>query len=525
VFASISEIEERLWQMADKLRANTHLRAHEYSEPVLGLIFLRFAYETFKKADREIHETFVPTARRPKPDPDQYLSRRAIYLPDEPAPGSRYPDLLKLTTRDEVDTAVNGAMKLIEQRNQNLDGALPKTSYSRLDKNTLLDLLRGFDDPALTLDTEEDMFGRIYEYFLSKFALSEGQRGGEFFTPTSLVRLIVEVIEPFEGLILDPACGSGGMFVQSARFIRNHRNNPGQKISIYGQEKTLETVRLCKMNLAVQGLSGDIRNANSYYDDPHLSTGRFDYVMANPPFNVNGIDTGRLNMSRFPFGIPRVDNGNYLWIQLFYSSLNERGRAGFVMPNSASDARGSEQEIRRKLIETGAVDVMIAIGSNFFYTVTLPCTLWFFDKRKIQSERRNKVLFIDARPIFRPVDRAHREFWPEDIEFIANIVRLYRGEKPETTKGSTPRLTETFPDNAYIDVPGLCKVATPDEAQGWSLNPGRYVGVAERAIANFDFKEKLESLNEELETLNADAHDLEERISEHVNRLLDEMGD
>ncbi|MBE3560679.1 MAG: N-6 DNA methylase [Ktedonobacteraceae bacterium] len=527
MFASISEIEDRLWQMADKLRANTHLRAHEYSEPVLGLIFLRFAYETFKKADREIRATFVPTARRPQPDPDMYLARGAIYLPADPLPGARYPDLLRLTTADEVEKALNNAMTLIEQYNENLTGALPKTSYSRLDRRVLLDLLRGFDNATLTLESEEDMFGRIYEYFLGKFALSEGQRGGEFFTPTSLVRLIVEVIEPFEGLIFDPACGSGGMFVQSARFVRNHQGDPGRQVSIYGQEKTLETVRLCKMNLAVHGLPGDIRNANSYYDDPHNCSGRFDYVMANPPFNVNGIDKTRLNMHHFPFGLPRVDNGNYIWIQLFYTALSERGRAGFVMPNQASSASGSEQEIRRKLIETGVVDVMIAIASNFFYTVTLPCTLWFFDKGKRQSPHRDTVLFIDARHIFRQVDRAHREFWPEDIEFIANIVRLYRGEQPETAQGSARRLEETFPTGSYVDVPGLCKVATLAEikAQGWSLNPGRYVGVAERAIADFDFKEKLEALNEELETLNAEAHDLEERISENINKLLDEMGD
>jgi type I restriction enzyme M protein len=522
--ASIIEIEERLWQMADRLRANTPLRAHEYAEPVLGLIFLKFAYETFKKAETEIKKTFTPSERRPEPEPDMYMAQNAIFLPQE----ARYPWLLNLTKAQDVAAALKQAMELIEKSNQeNLSGVLPTNSYGRLEKDTLLNLLRGFDNIELTLENEEDTFGRVYEYFLGKFALSEGQHGGEFFTPESLVRLIVEVLEPYEGKILDPACGSGGMFVQSANFVRSHQRNFSQAVTIYGQEKTQETMRLCKMNLAVHGLSGTVQNTNSYYNDPFHAAERFDYVMANPPFNVNGIDAARLIPNRFPLGKPRVDNGNYLWINLFYSALNERGRAGFVMPNSASDARNSEQVVRKKLIETGAVDVMIAIGPQFFYTVTLPCTLWFFDKGKQQSERADQVLFIDARHIYRQIDRAHRDFRPEDIEFIANIVRLYRGKEPETKQGSERRLEETFPEHVYADVPGLCKVATRAEIalQGWSLNPGRYVGIAERASIDFDFKEKLEELNEELEILNVEARDLEEKISENMVRLLEEMGD
>jgi type I restriction enzyme M protein len=332
------------------------------------------------------------------------------------------------------------------------------------------------------------------------------------------------VIEPFHGRIYDPACGSGGMFVQSAEFIRRHRQNPTDEISIYGQEKTAETVRLAKMNLAVHGLSGDIMEGNSYYENLHESTGAFDFVMANPPFNVNGVEKEKLEGdARFPFGLPRPDNGNYLWIQLFYSALSDQGRSGFVMANSASDARGSEQEIRRQLLEAGAVDVMIAIGPNMFYTVTLPCTLWFLDRGKGETERADKVLFIDARSVYRQIDRAHRDFTPEQIEFLANIVRLYRGEATESAAGSEALMAERLPNGQYLDVPGLCKVATlaEIEAQGWSLNPGRYVGVAARAEDDGDFLERLQELHEELEQLNAEARILEERISVNVELLLE----
>jgi type I restriction enzyme M protein len=339
------------------------------------------------------------------------------------------------------------------------------------------------------------------------------------------VRLIVEIIEPYHGRIFDPACGSGGMFVQSARFIENHQQNPNAQLSVYGQERVTETVRLAKMNLAVHGLSGDIREGNSYYDDIHRSPGKFDFVMANPPFNVNGVDKEKIkdDRRRFPFGMPNVDNANYIWIQQFYSALNERGRAGFVMANSASDARHSELELRKQLIEDRAVDVMVAIGSNFFYTVTLPCTLWFLDKGKGGTEREDTVLFIDARSIYRQIDRAHRDFTEEQIEFLSNIVRLYRGELPETDEGSADIMSEHFPDGVYADVPGLCKVATVDDivGQDYSLNPGRYVGVAAReGMDDFDFKQRMEELHETLELLNAEAHELEARIADNMRQLL-----
>jgi type I restriction enzyme M protein len=514
--ANHSEIEKKLWASADELRANSHLKSSEYSVPVLGLIFLRFADQRFAHVERELNATVRVGSRRTIGKAD-YQARGVMYLPSK----ARFSYLLRLPEGENIGKAINDAMKAIEAENEELRGVLP-TNYTQLNSDTLVALLKTFSE--IPMDIEGDIFGKIYEYFLGKFAMSEGQKGGEFFTPTSIVKLIVEIIEPFQGRIFDPACGSGGMFVQSARFVQNHQQNPGTDISIYGQEKTAETVRLCRMNLAVHGLSGDIRQANSYYENVHNCRGRFDFVMANPPFNVDGVDKEKIKDDpRYSFGMPRVDNANYLWIQEFYSALNEQGRAGFVMANSASDARASELDIRRKLIEAQVVDVMISIGSNFFYTVTLPCTLWFFDRGKQNTERRDKILFIDARHIFTQVDRAHREFTPEQIEFLANIVRLYRGEAIETTNGSSAHMQEVFTNGMYTDVPGLCNVATLQEieAQGWSINPGRYVGVAERAADDFDFKEKLEELNEELEVLNAEARELEERISENVAMLLE----
>ena len=297
---------------------------------------------------------------------------------------------------------------------------------------------------------------------------------------------------------------------------------------LYRQEKVAETVRLCRLNLAVHGLSGEIKQGNTFYEDLHDSVGKFDYVMANPPFNVDKVDKERLKKDpRFPLGLPTIDNANYLYLQIFYSALNATGRAGFVMANSASDARGSELEVRRQLIEAGAVDVMIAVGLNMFYTVTLPCTLWFLDRGKVQTLHATSVLFIDARHIYRQMDRAHREFTDEQIDFIASLVRLYRGEDLNGYKfdptvfnvsdSQIANLQSAFSNHQFKDVPGLCKVATLKEieAQGWSLNPGRYVGVAEREADDFVFVEKLEELNEELEVLNAEARELEDRIGEN----------
>jgi type I restriction enzyme M protein len=510
--ANHNELEKRLWDAADELRANSKLKSSEYSIPVLGLIFLRYADQKFAEAEKKL--AGKSTSRRTVGRTD-YQAEGVLYIPES----ARFSKLLNLPEGADIGKAINEAMRAIEAQNEELKDVLPKT-YNRLENDTLVTLLKNFN--SIPMDIEGDAFGKIYEYFLGNFAMKEGQRGGEFFTPTSIVKLIVEFIEPYHGRIYDPACGSGGMFVQSARFVENHKKNPSDEIAIYGQERVAETIRLCKMNLAVHGLSGDIRQGNTYYEDEHKSVGKFDFVMANPPFNVDNVDKEKLKGDpRFPLRLPKVDNANYLWIQVFYSALNEKGRAGFVMANSASDARASELEIRQKLIKGGVVDVMVAIGSNFFYTVTLPCTLWFLDRGKTAG-RKDKVLFIDARHIYRQVDRAHRDFTPEQIEFLANIVRLYRGEPVETTAGSEPMLKEKFPDGKYLDIAGLCKVATLDdiEKQGWSLNPGRYVGVADRPAEDFDFEEKLEELNEQLETLNVEARELEERIAVNVSRLL-----
>lgn len=510
-----NEIEKRLWDAADELRANSKLKSSEYSIPVLGLIFLRYADHKFTQAEKALSK--ASTGRR-KIGKTDYQAQGVLYLPEN----ARFSHLINLPEGADIGKAINDAMRTIEADNEELKDVLPKT-YNRLENDTLVTLLKNFN--SIPMDIEGDAFGKIYEYFLGNFAMKEGQKGGEFFTPTSIVKLIVEVIEPYHGRIFDPACGSGGMFVQSARFVENHKKNPNSEIALYGEERVAETIRLCKMNLAVHGLSGDIRQGNTYYEDVHKSVGKFDFVMANPPFNVDNVDKEKLKGDpRFPFGLPKTDNANYLWIQVFYSALDGKGRSGFVMANSASDARGSELEARQNLIKAGVVDVMVAVGSNLFYTVTLPCTLWFLDKGKATTPRRDRVLFIDARHIYRQVDRAHRDFTPEQIEFLSNIVRLYRGEQVDTTAGSEPILKEKFPDGKYVDIPGLCKVATVKdvEGQGWSLNPGRHVGVAERQVDDFDFKEKLEELNEELETLNADARELEQHIAENVSQLLNE---
>ena len=546
--AGSASLEKRLWDAADQFRANSGLKAQEYSGPILGLIFLRFAEVRFAAQRAKLEKAGASSRRGSRVDqPDAYHADNILYL----VPESRFEFLLTLPEAADIGAKVNAAMRDVEKHNPKLAGVLPKT-YNLFTSTLLKELLKKISEIPATLDF--DAFGRIYEYFLGEFAMSEGQGGGEFYTPASIVQLLTQVIEPYHGQILDPACGSGGMFVQSARFVAEHHKNPADELSIYGVEKTDETGRLARLNLAVHGLEGEIKhggNINSYYDDPHSATGKFDFVLANPPFNVNAVDKERLkdmvghdskgNARRFPFGLPRTDNANYLWIQLFYSALNAKGRAGFVMANSASDARSSEQELRQKLIEAKAVDVMVAVGPNMFYTVTLPCTLWFLDRGKASSlprprggegrgegaNRADTVLFIDARHIYRQVDRAHRDWTPAQIGFIANLVRLYRGEKPDLTVGGAEteaKLKEVFGKKpAYADILGLCKAATLTEieAQGWSLNPGRYVGVAPgEEVSDEDFKSQLQSLNEELETLNAQARKLEQTISQNVMEIL-----
>jgi type I restriction enzyme M protein len=509
--ADLVAIENRLWAAADQLWANTGLKPAEFSTPVLGLIFLRYADKRFAEAEQLLDARGIPPDEREAMD---YQAEGVLYLPLQ----ARFSHLLTLTEGSNMGRAIATAMELVEAHNPELQGVLPR-GYNLLPNATLVELLR----LLAPLDLEGDAFGKVYEYFLGNFALKEGQKGGVFYTPTSIVRLIVEILQPFHGRIFDPACGSGGMFVQSAAFVQRHHKNATRELTVFGTEKASDTVKLAKMNLAVHGLSGDIREANTYYEDPHKALGRFDFVMANPPFNVSGVDKDRLKDDpRFALGLPTTDNANYLWIQLFAASLNENGRAGFVMANSAGDARGSELEIRKKLVQSGAVDAIVSVGSNFFYTVTLPCTLWFFDRAKALGPRKDKVLFLDARPFFKQVTRAIREFTPEQLEFLANIVRLYRGEAPEFEEGSKEMLAKHFAGGTYADVAGLCKAATLGEikAQGWSLNPGRYVGVGARAPDEFDFVERLEELHEELLTLSIESAELESRISANVNEIV-----
>jgi len=524
-------LEKRLWAAADQFRANSGLKAGQYSTPVLGLIFLRFAEARFAKRRAEL-EKAGGSARRGMSridDPKAYMAEGVLFL----TPSARFDYLLQRPEGSNAGRAVNEAMADIEKHNPQLGGVLPR-NYQIFNGTLLKELLKKVSEIPVSLDY--DAFGRIYEYFLGQFARTEGQKGGEFYTPAPIVRLMVEILEPFHGRILDPACGSGGMFVQSARFVAEHKKNPSSELSIFGVEKTDETGRLCRMNLAVHGLEGDIRHGgdvNSYYDDPHKAVGAFDFALANPPFNVNAVDKDRLKDAvgpgrRFPFGLPRTDNANYLWIQLFYSSLNDKGRAAFVMANSASDARSSEMELRKQLIEVRAVDAVVAVGPNMFYTVTLPCTLWFLDRGKKKTPRADQVLFVDARHVYRQIDRAHRDWTEVQVSFLANLVRLYRGEEPDFTLGgeeAKAKLLEVFGKRTkYADVAGLCKAATLKEieAQGWSLNPGRYVGVAPgENVSDEDFKEQLETLNEELEILNAQARDLEQTIAGNVAEILE----
>ncbi|MEY8241025.1 MAG: class I SAM-dependent DNA methyltransferase [Cycloclasticus sp.] len=535
-FKNIQELEKRLWDAADELRANTGLTSQEYSRPVLGLIFLRYAEYRYELAKaRMATKAEGGRKRRSRSGTDSnndiktaIQAEGAMYVPDD----ALFSNLLKLPEDTDLGKAVNDAMKALEKENEAIKDALPK-SFTVFDNTILASLLKNFSN--IRFDIGSDVFGRIYEYFLTEFARSEGQGGGEFFTPSPLVRLIAEIIEPYHGKVYDAACGSGGMFVQSAAFVEGHNKVAGDELSCFGQEKTADTVRLAKMNLAVHGLQGDIREGNSYYDDIHQSVGKFDFVMANPPFNVNNIQKERLedDKARFPYGMPRTDNGNYIWIQQFYTALREgKGRAGFVMANSASDARASEMEIRKQIIQDSGVDVMVAIGSNFFYTVTLPCTLWFFDKSK-PTKHKDKVLFIDARHIYRQVTRSVRDFNSEQLNFIANIVRLYRGDKvdntfldnhPDADNNGDYQINKHFNKSKYQDIPGICKVATLKEIedQAWSLNPGRYVGVAQGDEKHDeDFAAKLEALQEELVVLNAEAHELEQTIAENVAKVLE----
>ena len=443
---NIRKLEAELWESADLLRAGSKLTSNQYCMPVLGLIFLRYAYSRFKLVEAEIlKDRPVRNGRALPVEESDFASRSALFLPRE----AQYAYLVELpenipaaglTNRNgqvmnSLGEVVNNAMELVEEQSEQLSGVLPK-DYTMFSDELLAELLRIFNNSALD-DVGGDVIGRIYEYFLNKFAKNIAQDDGVFFTPKSLVKMIVNILEPREGVLLDPACGSGGMFVQTGDFVEHAGMLANNTMTFYGQEKVEYNAQLCLMNLAVHGLSGVIKSgdeANTFYHDAHNLDGCCDYVMANPPFNVDKVKAeSAQNAGRLPFGMPAVNknkevsNANYLWISYFYSYLNEHGRAGFVMASSATDSQNKDRDIREKMVRTGHVDVMISVGNNFFYTKSLPCSLWFFDKGK-KEELRDKVLFIDARNYYTVVDRTLNEWSEWQLKNLNAIVWLYRGE-------------------------------------------------------------------------------------------------
>jgi type I restriction enzyme M protein len=436
-FKDIEKFEADLWEAADNLRANSKLTSSDYFMPVLGVIFLRHAANRFETATKQIQEDQA-AGRMPKRPPvnADYVSRRSLWLPER----ARYDVIMEkaATSGSDLPKLVTEAMTAIEAEFEPLQGVLPK-DYGIFEPKVLEDLMRLFNSERIKQATG-DVFGRIYEYFLAKFSVQKAHDNGEFFTPSSLVQLIVNVIEPDHGIVCDLASGSGGMFVQSSHFIEQEGEDTAKRVVFYGQEKNPTTIRIAKMNLAVHGLDGKIAEAITYYQDEHTLAGKCDFVMANPPFNVDLVDAERIkNDPRLPFGLPgvnkakKVSNGNYLWISYFWSYLNEKGRAGFVMSSQASSAGHGEKEVRKKIIQTGDGDVMISIRSNFFYTRTVPCELWFFDRNKPEN-RRDKVLMLDARNVFRKVTRKIYDFSPEQMQNLTSIVWLYRGQRDRFLK-------------------------------------------------------------------------------------------
>ena len=564
----LKELQANLWKSADVLRASSGLKSSEYAEPILGLIFLRFTDCKYKQYEKEINEEYKKTkgSRVERAIHDIAIEKCGFYLPDK----ARYDYLLNLPESENLAEKIKTAMELIEKYSAELEDTLPKEIYYKVngkdDKLVLSKLLRIFKD--IPENTTLDVFGQIYEYFLGKFALLDGSAGGEFFTPSSVVAYMVNVLAPTEGKILDPACGSGGMFVQTAHYIEHHKNRGGANLNLraYGVETTAATVRLAKMNLVLNNVRGTITEANTYSSDPYDSVGNFDYVMANPPFNVDEVELDLVkNQPRFnTYGVPQnktkstkkdaketVPNANYLWISQFATALNDNGRAALVMANSASDAGNSEKDIRIKLIESDIISQMVTLPSNMFTNVTLPATLWFFNKNKV---KKDEILFIDARNIFTQIDRVHRKFSDEQIKNLSIITRLYEGKTEEFQAlineykeqlDSTPEvsddedikpksyyqeqinwLMERFPNGVYNDVVGLCKAATLEGEDGikdqdYSLNPGRYVGVVieDDGMTAEEFKTEMLKLNDELDKLNSQAHMLENKISENIKGL------
>ena len=554
-------LKDNLWHSADMLRASAHLAANKYGQPILGLIFLRYADVLFKQHKKEIDDEFerFKGTRMEKSYKDIAIEKCGFFLPE-----CAYFDYIN-NAPDTAEKAVlvKKAMEAIEKENAKMEGVLPKEVYGQLvpeeEPELLSKIIRVFKDIPEHISI--DLFGQIYEYFLGEFALSEGQGGGAFYTPASVVQYMVEVLRPVTGdkRFLDPACGSGGMFVQAARYMHRHNASSSDmmRFRCYGVEKDPDTVKLAKMNLLLNNVRGDIIEANSFYSDPHDEFGNFDYVMANPPFNVDEVVVEKvIGDKRFnTYGVPRnktksgkkasdkketVPNANYLWIGLFATSLNDHGKAALVMANSASDAGGSELEIRKKMIEDGIISQMVTLPSNMFSTVTLPATLWFFDKNKTKTEKRDEILFIDARNVFTLVDRAHRKFSDEQIKNLGVITSLYNGDtqafqdlieeyKANGQQDQIDWLMERFPKGKYQDVVGLCKVAKLEGEDGikdqdYSLNAGRYVGVVieDDGMTADEFKAEMQRLQSQYETLSAQAKDIEIEISENLKSLFGE---
>lgn len=574
----LKQLKDNLWHSADVLRAGAHLAANKYGQPILGLIFLRYADILFKQHKDAIEAEYneYKGSRMEKSMKEIAIEHCGFYLPK-----CAYYDYINDAPDDATKaTIVKEAMEAIEDENPSMFGVLPKEVYAQLvpeeEPELLSNIVRIFKD--IPENCTVDIFGEIYEYFLGNFALAEGKDGGTFYTPATVVRYMVEVLNPEPGdkKFLDPACGSGGMFVQAARYMHRHNASEAEqmKFRCYGVEKEPDTVKLAKMNLLLNNVRGEITEANSFYSDPYNAFGNFDYVMANPPFNVDEVDYSRVSDdARFnTYGVPRnktkstkkksdkketVPNANYLWIGYFATALNENGKAALVMANSASDAGKSEYEIRKKLIEAGIISQMVTLPSNMFSSVTLPATLWFFDKQKAQTDKKDEILFIDARNIFTQVDRAHRKFSDEQIKNLGIITRLYNGDTeafaallseyqnelnnaPEESDDKEVKtkaywqsqlewLNERFPDGAYRDVIGLCKAAKLDGEDGvidqdYSLNAGRYAGVVieDDGMTEEEFRETMLGLNHELTELNNEAKQLEAQIADNMKALFGE---
>ncbi|WP_163379453.1 type I restriction-modification system subunit M [Cyclobacterium sp. SYSU L10401] len=526
--ADIKNLEKELWDAADELRGNSKLTAAEYKDPLLGLVLLRFAQNRYEDAKIQVERNLAinpRTGEKRAATKDDYAAAGAILLPEK----AKYEYLVALPESEDIAEAINNAMKLIEAEYPDLAGILPK-SYQEFDAKLLRDLVRVFNADAVR-NAKGDVFGRIYEFFLMKFSMqgAGAQEGGEFFTPPSLVNLIIHFIQPNQGIIHDPACGSGGMFVQTAHFIKDHDPNRSvnEAITVYGTELKSNNAKLAKMNLAIHGIEGKILESNSFYTNPFHLTGKCDFVMANPPFNVDRVDAKNKFLTeddRLPFGAPltgkgTIGNGNYLWAQYFYSYLNETGRAGFVMASSATDAGNAEKLIRQKLIETGHVECIVSVGNNFFYTRSLPCHLWFYNKGK-KPENKNKILMIDARKVFRKVTTTINDFSEEHMFGLTAIMNLFRGDPAdhgmEHVTGSEVEgwFKEHFPKGQYQDVEGLCKVVDLEEviAQDYSLTPGRYVGVNIELDMDFDYQGRIKMIHSELAELNNEANKLMSQI-------------